>query len=210
MNLQRIGDEYDTSGLEPGDIGADPIVGVKRWLESAVSDGVPQPNALAVATVGADGRPSLRTVLLKEIDHGFVFYTNTLSRKGRELSIHPFAAASLTWVTLHRQIRAEGTVERVDDARADQYFATRPIGARNAAAASPQSEVITDRAWLERRVAAVTSETDGAPPPRPSHWTGYRIVPDVVEFWQGRRDRLHDRIVYRRATDGWSTERLAP
>ncbi len=210
MNLHEIREEYDTDGLEASAIGEDPIIGVRRWLDDAIDAGVPQPNAMAVATVGADGSPSLRTVLLKDIDHGFVFYSNTLSRKGRELAANDRVAISFTWVTLYRQIRIEGRGELVDDTMADRYFRSRPVGAQIAAAASPQSEVISDRAWLERRVEAVTAGLDGAPPPRPPHWTGIRVVPDVIEFWRGRRNRLHDRLVYRRSDDGWATERLAP
>jgi pyridoxamine 5'-phosphate oxidase len=210
MKLNDLREEYDTTGLGASDIGDDPIEAVTRWLEEAIDAAVPQANALALATVGPDGAPSLRTVLLKEIDHGFVFYTNTRSRKGRELTANRRVAISLTWVTVHRQIRAEGRAELVDDATADRYFASRPAGAQIAAAASPQSQVISDREWLERRVAATAAELAGAAPPRPPHWTGVRVVPDVIEFWQGRRNRLHDRIVYRRTEQGWATKRLAP
>jgi pyridoxamine 5'-phosphate oxidase len=210
MNLNDLREEYDTAGLESAQIGADPLVAIERWLSDAVAAEVPQANAMAVATVDETGRPSLRTVLLKEIDTGLVFYTNSLSRKGRELASTPSVAASLTWVLLHRQIRVEGRAEAIADAQADRYWSSRPVGAQIAAAASPQSEVVPDRAWLERRVQALEAQLAGAAPARPTHWTGYRIVPSVVEFWQGRRNRLHDRIRYRRGVDTWSTERLAP
>lgn len=196
--------EYLTAGLEVDDLAADPIAGVRAWLGEAVAAGVAEANTMHLATVDATGAPSVRAVLLKEIDHGLVFYTNRESRKGHDMGADPRVAASLVWELLHRQIRVEGRVEWVDDARSDAYFASRPEGARRGAAASPQSRVIPDRAWLEARVVAAD------PSVRPPHWGGYRIVPRLVEFWQGRPDRLHDRIRFDLVDGTWGTSRLAP
>jgi pyridoxamine 5'-phosphate oxidase len=210
MDLDETRVEYDTIGLDVAAIGGDPIRAVGRWLRAAIDAGVPQANTMAVATVGDAWRPSVRTVLLKDIDHGLVFYTSTRSRKGREIAANSQVALSITWVTLHRQIRVEGGAEFVDDATADAYFQSRPHGARVAAAASPQSEPIIHRTWLDQRAAAVAAAHGENGPPRPSHWTGIRVVPETIEFWQGRRDRLHDRIEYQRNGSGWSTVRLPP
>ncbi|MGH8666187.1 MAG: pyridoxamine 5'-phosphate oxidase [Burkholderiales bacterium] len=197
--------------LEESTAPADPYVLFQRWYDDAVVAGLALPNAMTLATVGAEGRPAARMVLLKGIeDGGFVFYTNYESRKGRELTGHPSAALVLHWAPLERQVRIEGSVERVSEESSSAYFATRPLGSRYSATASPQSSVIPDRAWLEEEAASVARRY-GESMPRPPHWGGYRVRPDMIEFWQGRSDRLHDRLSYRRCTDNaWLMERLAP
>ena len=180
------------------------------WAEVLVSD-QPQPEAMALATADAQGRPSVRMVLLKGADEqGFVFYTNHGSRKGRELEANPSAALVLYWVALHRQVRARGLVTRLSTAESEAYFRSRPRGAQLSAAASPQSEVVPDREWLERRVSELETRFDGREVPLPEDWGGWRLAPDEVEFWQGDPNRLHDRLRYRRGEDGWVIERLAP
>ena len=189
----------------------DPYVLFQRWYDDAIVAGLALPNAMTLATVGAAGRPAARTVLLKGIeDGGFVFYTNYESRKGAELAAHPYAALVFHWAPLERQVRVEGAVERVSEETSDAYFATRPLGSRHSAMASPQSKVIPDRAWLEAEAEAVARRY-GEQIPRPPHWGGYRVLADLIEFWQGRGDRLHDRLNYRRQRPGaWVRERLAP
>lgn len=204
-----IREDYDTNGFEPADLGEDPLAAIAAWLDEAAAAGVPQANAMSLATVDAAGRPAVRTVLLKGIDHGLIFYTNYESAKGRELALHPVAAVSLTWVQVHRQIRAAGAVEKVATEMSDAYFASRPHGAQVAAAASTQSEILADRTELLRsaeQLAAAHPEQV----PRPDHWGGYRLIPDRVEFWQGRRSRMHDRYEYHRVPDGWEGDRLWP
>ncbi|CAN5346098.1 MAG: pyridoxamine 5'-phosphate oxidase [Acidimicrobiia bacterium] len=209
MEFLPTGPSYDGAPLDPGSLGDDPIAAARRWLEEAYVAQVPQPNAMNLATASEGGRPSLRTMLLKAIDDGFVFFTNYGSRKGDEIDANPWAAASLTWVTLHRQVRAAGRVERTTVAESDEYFATRPRRAQLAAAASAQSRVLGDRQELIDRVA----ELDEAYPdevPRPAHWGGYRLLPTRMEFWQGRLDRMHDRVEFVRHGDAWLSRLLWP
>ena len=203
--------QYGGPPLEPEMLDADPIVEFRAWFQAATAAGCVQPNAMTLATVGAGGRPSARIVLLKELDdRGFVFFGNYDSRKGRELAAHAAAALVFFWEPVHRQVRVEGTVERITAEESDAYFSSRPRGSQLGAIASPQSQVIPDRGVLDRRVAELTAELAERAPPRPPHWGGYRLVPDAIEFWQGRTDRLHDRIRYRRDGGVWIRERLAP
>ena len=214
MDLATLRNDYMRASLDAADVHADPFRQFASWFDDAYASKVPEVNAMTLATVDVDGRPSARIVLLKGVDaRGFTFYTNRRSRKGRELDANPRAALLFFWAELERQVRIEGTIERVPDAESDEYFAKRPRLSQVGAWASPQSEPIPDRAWLERAFA----ETDrrhlaerGDAVPRPPHWGGYTLVPEALEFWQGRRSRLHDRIVYRRTPDGWTIGRLAP
>src|SRR5436309_6056245 len=185
--------------LRRADLHPDPIRQFRRWFDDAEAAGIALPNAMALATTGADGQPSVRHVLLREADQrGFVFYTNHGSRKGRQLDENPRAAIVFLWKPLDRQVSVTGDVRRVDDAESDAYFATRPREAQIGAWASAQSLVLRDRRELEERVAEATARFRDGPIPRPPHWGGYRLIPDTVEFWQGREFRLHDRFRYAR------------
>ena len=209
--LARLREEYETEGLPKSDVDADPIRQFGRWMREAIEAGVIQANAMVLATADGRGRVSSRAVLLKGYDaRGFVFYTNLESRKAREIDANPWAALCIVWLELHRQVRIEGPVERVDDGVADDYFASRPREAQIAAAASPQSRVVRDRAALEALVGQREIEYGEAEVSRPEHWGGLRVCPERIEFWQGRRHRLHDRIVYVAGGGGWRKERLAP
>lgn len=197
MDLTSQRREYETEGIDVDQLDADPLVQVDRWLDDAYASGTAEPTAAVFATADTRGRPSARTVLLKGITGGgFVIYTNYDSRKGREVIANPWAALTITWVELSRQVRIEGIVEQVDPAESDAYFATRPRGAQLGAWASAQSHPIADRAQLEHQLAEVHERFAGLDVPRPPHWGGLRIVPHEVELWQGRIDRLHDRLVY--------------
>ena len=198
------------AGLAEADVARDPIAQFERWFDEAVRGGVPLANAMTLATVDANGAPSARIVLLKGVEQGgFTFYTNYRSRKARELEARGAACLVFMWSQLERQVRIDGAVERVSPAESDAYFATRPLGARLSAWASPQSERVPDRGTLERAMEAARARLGDAAT-RPAHWGGYRVRPESLEFWQGRADRLHDRLLYTREADGWRLVRLAP
>ena len=201
------------AGLSEADAERDPFRQFARWFDDALAAKLPLPNAMTLATVTPQGAPSARIVLLKGVeDGGFVFYTNYLSRKGRELSARPVACLVFQWSDLERQVRIDGAVEQVSAAASDAYYATRPAGARLSAWASAQSETVASRKVLETAMQAVRSRY-ADDPPRPAHWGGLRVVPHSFEFWQGRADRLHDRLLYTRnqkSQAGWTIERLAP
>lgn len=213
-DIQDLRREYVGAPLDETSAADDPIEQFRRWFDDALAAGIDDPNAMTLATAGTDGMPSARIVLLKGFGAaGFVFYTHYTSRKGRELAADPHAALVFYWSSLHRQVRLRGTVEKVDEAASDAYFARRPLGARLGAVASPQSEVITGRGELEDRLHRATVEHADGAVPRPPTWGGYRLVPLEIEFWQGRENRLHDRLRYRRPAEGadaWVRERLAP
>jgi pyridoxamine 5'-phosphate oxidase len=203
--------EYVVGGLHESDLAADPVAMFRGWMHDAVVAGLHEPNAMVVSTVSAAGLPASRTVLLKGLDErGFVFYTNYDSRKGQELAANPACALLFPWHDLERQVRVEGMAERTSAAETQAYFDTRPRASQVGAWASPQSEVVPDRASLDASYAEVEARFGEQPVPVPPHWGGYRVRPEVVEFWQGRRGRMHDRLRYRRTADGWLTERLAP
>lgn len=212
MSLADLRREYMGHGLAETDVDADPIRQFAVWFDEVVAAGLVEPNAMTLATARPDGRPSARMVLLKDFDHrGFVFYTNYEGRKGRELAANPWAALVFFWVELSRQIRIEGRVERTSAHESDAYFASRPLGSQIGATASRQSEVLAGREPLEVRVRALEAAYADQPVPRPEYWGGFRVVPETIEFWQGRPSRLHDRLRYCCLTDGaWKIERLSP
>ncbi|MCK8490451.1 MULTISPECIES: pyridoxamine 5'-phosphate oxidase [Spirosoma] len=203
--------EYTLNGLDVVDVSPDPVAQFQVWFNAALAAGVPEPNAMYVSTVTAEGRPDGRIVLLKDVSEaGFVFYTNYESRKGHELTNHPFATLTFFYQELERQIRIEGRVEKVSPEESDAYFNSRPRGSQIGAWVSHQSSVIENRAVLEARQQELEAQFADKPVPRPPHWGGFRVVPDAIEFWQGRPSRLHDRIRYRKEADNWLIERLAP
>lgn len=209
--IARLRREYAGQPLEEAQAPDEPLALFRHWFEEALRAELTEPNAMVLATVDASGRPSARVMLLKDFDEaGFVFYTNYESRKGKELAQNPWAALVFWWAELMRQVRIEGRVEKVPAEESDAYFQTRPRESQLGAWASPQSQVVPDRATLEQRVAEWARQFNGRKIPRPPHWGGYRVVPEVIEFWQGRSGRLHDRLRYRRTTQGWVRERLAP
>jgi pyridoxamine 5'-phosphate oxidase len=203
--------DYKLASLDEADVARDPIVQFDQWLSESIKADLPEPTAMTLATVGANGRPAARIVLLKAVDtHGFAFFTNYESNKGRELAAHPHAALVFHWVELERQVRIEGRVEKVSAEESTEYFNKRPLLSRIGAWASPQSKVIVSRAWLEKQFDTA-SERFGENVPLPPFWGGYRVIPESIEFWQGRRSRLHDRLLYRQEPSGtWLLERLAP
>lgn len=204
-------EEYARSGLEESVAGNDPFALFAIWLADAVAAQIIEPNAMALATASADGKPSVRIVLLKGLDQaGAVFYTNYDSRKGEELEVNPHAAAVLLWHPLQRQVRVEGVVTRVDPAESDDYFAVRPRGSQLGAVSSPQSRVVSGRSELEVHFDRADSHFAGRAVERPKHWGGFRMDIHTIEFWQGRANRMHDRLLFERNPTGWDVERLAP
>jgi len=211
MDIADLRKSYERDKLDEEHAESDPLRQFQRWLQQALDGQIPEPTAMTLATVGEDGRPSTRVVLVKGVDaRGLVWYTNYHSRKGRELQANAFGALQFHWVELERVVRIEGRVERISDAESDAYYASRPLDSRIGAWASPQSEVIASRATLVANAAQISARYL-LNPPRPPHWGGFRLLPDRWEFWQGRKSRLHDRLRYRLAPGGaWTLERLAP
>ena len=203
--------DYTLAGLAEKDLARDPFRQFEKWFAEAQAAKVPEPNAMVLASCTPDGRPSTRTVLLKALDgRGFVFYTNYESRKGRELAGNARASLLFPWIAMERQVMVEGTASRVTREESDAYFHSRPRLSQLAAWASNQSNVIGDRALLESAMKALEKQYAGTDVPLPPNWGGFRLAPESVEFWQGRRSRLHDRLRYRRDKEGWVIERLAP
>ena len=210
MNIADLRQETMRAGLAEADAHADPFVQFERWFKDALAAQLPLANAMTLATVTPTGAPDARAVLLKGVAGGaFVFYTSYDSRKGRQLAARPEACLVFLWAPLERQIRIEGKVEKVPPAESDLYYASRPLGARLSARASAQSTVVPGRDFLENAMQEQKAK-HGENPPRPAHWGGYRVIPARIEFWQGRENRLHDRLLYKRHRDAWTIERLAP
>ena len=210
MQIADLRREYSFAGLRRKDLHPDPIAQFNNWFQQALSAGVLEPNAMTLATVSPDGQPSTRVVLLKGVDErGFSFYTNYESRKGRDLAQNPRASITIFWVGLERQVSVRGTCHKLSPEESEHYFKSRPVGSRLGAWVSRQSTRVEGRAWLEARLEEVTRQY-GEDPPMPPYWGGFVLKPEEVEFWQGRPNRLHDRMLYIRSGPGWNVERLSP
>ena len=211
MDASSLRKEYTRAGLDRGDVDPDPVLQFHNWFEKVIEADLHEPNAMILATASREGNPSARVVLLKGYDErGFVFYTNYEGRKARELDSNPLCALLFYWGELERQVRIEGRACRISGEESDSYFLSRPRGSRLAAWASEQSRPVESRRILEERVRALEADYEGREVPRPPFWGGYRVEPEVIEFWQGRENRLHDRLVYRRTEGEWRIERLQP
>src|SRR6266702_1774025 len=210
-SLAELRKNYSLGSLDVGDVDRNPFRQYETWFQQAVDARLPEPNTMTLAPVDPRGRPSARIVLIKGVDErGFVFFTNYESRKGLDLAQNPHASLLFYWIELERQVRVEGAVVKTSDAESDTYFASRPVGSRIGAWASEQSKVIESRAALEAREREFIAQY-GDSPPRPPHWGGYRLIPDAIEFWQGRPSRLHDRLLYTRSGSAdWTIARLSP
>lgn len=203
--------EYQSDVLQEQDMAAEPLKMFSLWLKEAIEAEVDEPNAMTLATATTDGKPSARVVLLKELtDEGFIFFTNYQSRKGHELQANPQAALVFDWHVMARQIRIEGQVERISPEDSDTYYLSRPENARIGAWSSPQSRVVNGRAELDTLQRKIEQQFAQSPLPRPNHWGGFIVRPNLIEFWQGRPNRMHDRLIYNKTEEGWSLNRLAP
>jgi pyridoxamine 5'-phosphate oxidase len=203
--------QYETEGIDVGDLAADPMEQWRRWHADAFDARVAEPNAMTLSTVDESGAPDARMVLVRGADaRGFTFFTNYDSVKSRQLEVNPVAAATFGWLDLHRQVRVRGTIERTTEAESDEYFASRPLGSQIGAWASPQSQPLESRDQLDALVAEIERRFSDGPVPRPPYWGGWRLRPTGWEFWQGRTSRLHDRLAYRPSSTGWTIQRLAP
>lgn len=211
MNIADIRKEYKQRSLDESDVVKDPVQQFSKWWEEAINSRIDEVNAMTLATADATGKPSARIVLLKGVDeNGFVFFTNYNSHKGEDIAANPFASLVFFWKELERQVRIEGTISKVSAEESDAYFNSRPAGSRIGAWASPQSKVIASRQVIEKKVQELEKDFDGKTIERPQHWGGYVVIPQVIEFWQGRPSRLHDRIQYTKVGNAWKIERLAP
>jgi pyridoxamine 5'-phosphate oxidase len=211
MSISSIRKDYQLRSLSESDVHASPVAQFSQWWDEAIASEIVEVNAMTLSTITTGGRPSARIVLLKGFDEkGFVFYTNYDSDKGQQLDANPYASLVFFWKELERQVRIEGKCERVSSEESDEYFYSRPLGSRLGAWASPQSRVIETREILDKNAAALLERYASGEVPRPSHWGGYRVVADTIEFWQGRSNRLHDRIKYSHLDGAWTIERLAP
>lgn len=209
--LHKMRREYDSGALQEQEMAADPMEMFARWLEEAIAAGIDEPNAMTLATATPEGKPSARVVLLKEMTrNGFTFFTNYRSRKGEELRLNPYASLVFDWHEMARQVRIEGAVEQLPPDESDAYYLSRPENARIGAWTSPQSRVVADRGELDALQREVEQRFAQEPLPRPDHWGGYLVRPERIEFWQGRPNRMHDRLVYEKNEEEWSLQRLAP